>query len=49
MMNGIDTWFSTVIQHQDGMRLSMVLLWVWRFRNNMIFQEKGWSIQYVLH
>nr|KYP69645.1 Putative ribonuclease H protein At1g65750 family [Cajanus cajan] len=40
-------WLKGVILHKDAIKLSITLWWVWRFRNNMLFNGELWTISAV--
>nr|KYP76938.1 hypothetical protein KK1_021201 [Cajanus cajan] len=40
-------WLKGIILNKDAIKISITLWWVWRFRNNMIFNDERWMISEV--
>nr|KYP70287.1 Putative ribonuclease H protein At1g65750 family [Cajanus cajan] len=40
-------WLKGIILHKEAITLSITLWWVWRFRNNMVFNDEFWQISAV--
>nr|KYP42933.1 Putative ribonuclease H protein At1g65750 family [Cajanus cajan] len=41
-------WFKDIIMHSKAVKLAMASWWIWRYRNNMVFQGPCWSMLLVL-
>ncbi|KAK7282258.1 hypothetical protein RIF29_10902 [Crotalaria pallida] len=44
----INLWFKRLLQSNLAHTFAAAVWWIWRWRNNFLFDEKRWNIQWVL-
>lgn len=47
--NNSDICLQAIVRHKDTTRLMIVLWWIWRFRNNHIFEDNKWTPTNICH